>query len=192
MDREQEAQKTYLRLFSWTLLVTALMLFDFYGSKPIWPWEGLADGGWTDGLALLLPLLGGILFFLLARTNWNKVAVASIILAALGTGWAVSWWSTLAPHPLGVYDHLADGLPPLFSRAFWLLILGTSLLAAGIRLGGKGFLQPPEGRPVLADPWVLARLFTGLGILLTLLFYVLPYRGSVPLFSLATAEPAPR
>ena len=186
MDREQEAQKTYLRLFSWILFFTSLVLFDFYGSQPVRPWTGFQDGGWTDGLALLMPLLGGILFFLLARTDWSKVAVALVILAALGAGWLVSWWSTLAPHPLGVYDHLADGLPPLFSRAFWLLILGTSLLAAGIRLGGKGFLQPSEGRPSLADPWWLARLLTGLGILLTLLFYLLPYRGGVPIFSLVT------
>ena len=186
MDREQEALKTYLRLFSWILFFTALVLFDFYGSQPVWPWEGLSDGGWTDGLALLIPLLGGVLFFLLARMEWHKVVVASIILAALGFGWVVSWWSTLAPHPLGVYDHLTDGLPPLFGRAFWLLILGTGLLAAGIRLGGKGFLQPPEGRPALADPWGLARLITALGILLMLLFYMLPYRGSVPIFSLVT------
>jgi hypothetical protein len=137
-------------------------------------------------LALLLPLLGAVLFFLLARVDWSKVSVSLIVLAALGTGWAVSWWSTLAPHPLGVYDHLADGLPPLFSRAFWLLVLGTGLLAAGVRLGAKGFLQPPEGRPALADPWMVARLLTGLGILLMLLFYLLPYRGSVPIFSLVT------
>ncbi len=184
MDREQEAQKTYLRLFAWVLFFTSLMLFDFYGSQPVWPWEGFLDGWWTDGLALLLPLLGAILFFLLARAGWSKVTVALVVLAALGTGWAVSWWSTLAPHPLGVYDHLADGLPPLFSRAFWLLILGTGLLAAGVRLGARGFLQPAEGRPALADPWVPARLLTGLGILLMLLFYLLPYRGSVPIFSL--------
>ena len=184
VDREQEAQKTFLKLFAWILFFTSLLLFDFYGSQPVWPWEGFQDGGWTDGLALLLPLLGAILFFLLARVRWHKLAVSLVVLAALGAGWVVSWWSTLAPHPLGVYDHLADGLPPLFSRAFWLLILGTSLLAAGIRLGGKGFLQAQEGRPVLADPWRLARLFTGLGIALMLLFYVLPYRGSVPIFSL--------
>jgi hypothetical protein len=186
VDREQEAQRIYLRLFAWVLFFTSLSLFDFYGSKPVWPWEGLQDGGWTDGLALFLPLLGGILFFLLARVGWNQVMIAAIVLAGLGLGWVVSWWSTLAPHPLGVYDHLADGLPPLFSRAFWLLILGTGLLAAGIRLGAKGFLQPQEGRPALADPWMLARLFTGLGISLILLFYLLPYRGSVPIFSLVT------
>ena len=186
MDREQDAQKTYLRIFSWILFFTSLVLFDFYGSDPVWPWAGMADGGWTDGLALLLPLLGGVLFFGLARVGWNKVAVAFFILAALGTGWLVSWWSTLAPHPLGVYDHLTEGLPPLFGRAFWLLVVGTSLLAAGIRLGGRGFLQPAEGRPPLADPWWLARLLTGLGILLMLLFYVLPYRGSVPIISLVT------
>lgn len=185
MDREQEAQRTYLRLFAWVLFFTSLMLFDFYGSRAVWPWEGFLDGGWTDRLALLLPLIGAVLFFFLARAGWSKVTVSLIVLAALGIGWAVRWWSSLSPHPLGVYDHLADGLPPLFSRAFWLLVLGTGLLAAGVRLGGRGFLQPSEGRPALADPWAPARLLTGLGVLLMLLFYLLPYRGSVPIFSLA-------
>ncbi len=186
MDLERQALQSYVRVFAWLMLVAAWLPFDYYGSEPLWPWQGMMDAGPADGLALAVLLLGSGLFFWLSRSGWSKLALSATVMGSLALGWAVSFWAGLAPHSLGVFEHLTDGLPALFGRSFWLLLLGGVFLAAGLRLGARGFLDPHVGRPALVDPWPVARVLISCGIGLTVLFYLLPYRGSVPLYDLAS------
>ncbi|HUU02849.1 MAG TPA: hypothetical protein VM425_15555 [Myxococcota bacterium] len=184
MDREREALETYLRIFSPVLLVAALLPFDFLGNDPVWPWMGFLDAGWAGRVAILAPVLCAASFFSLSRLGWHKAATSAAALSLLGLGWLTGLLANLGPHPLRVFGHLTDGLPPLFGRAFWLLLMGISLLAAGVRLGAKGFYAMPGPGQSVGDPWCAARLLTGAGIVLGLLFYLLPYRGDVPLITL--------
>jgi len=181
LDREQEAIETYLRVFAWVLLAASLLPFDFYGSDPVWPWAGLLDGNWADRLALCTPVLASLLFFFLARRKLHKLTISAILLGCLAWSWLVYWWSALGPHSLAVFAHITDGLPSLFSRAFWLLLMGITLLATGIRLGAKGFRIGPSESGSLTDPWGLARILTASGVVLVILFYLLPYRGNIPI-----------
>jgi len=184
VDREREAIETYLRIFSPVLLVAALLPFDFLGSDPLWPWTGFLDASWAGKVAILAPALCALLFFILSGLRWHKAAKSAAVLGLIGFGWLIGAFADLGPHPLRVFGHLTDGLPPLFGRAFWLLLAGVSLLAAGVRLGAKDLCaMPGPGKPV-GDPWCAARLLTGAGVFSILLFYLLPYRGELPLATL--------
>ncbi len=187
MDRERQIIDSYLRIFALVLLGVFFLPFDFYGDQPVWPWLGILDGTWTDVTALLMPVGLAVSFWLLARAGWEKLSLS----AALMGLWLLGLWvmisADLGAHSLHVFAHLTDGLPPLFARTFGLLLFGIVLLAAGIRLGASGFLGANgEGSP-LADPWPVARVWTALGMGLVVLFYLLPYRGSVPLLQLLTS-----
>ncbi len=184
MDLERQALQTALRAFAWILGLAAVLPFDFTGADPVWPWHGLMDAGPADAIGLLLPLFGAGWFAWLGRRDWSKLQLSLAMGATLLIGWGLAGLAGLGPHPLGVFDQLTDGLPALFSRSFWVLLLGGALLAGGLRLSGRGFLDRRVGRPALADPWPVGRVLIGTGIGLTVLFYLLPYRGLIPLTDL--------
>ncbi|MBW2699285.1 MAG: hypothetical protein JRF33_00570 [Deltaproteobacteria bacterium] len=173
-----------MRSARWLLLLAAILPFEFDGLDAVWPWQGLVDSGLVDGLALLAPMFAALLAFGLVRCRPQKVALSLSLLVVIGLGCLLSAWSRLVPHPLGVFENLSDGLPPLFSRSLWLLVSGQALLAAGLRLGGRGLIEPMEGRPSLSDPWPAARVLTALGVVAVIAFYLLPYRGTMPLLEL--------
>jgi hypothetical protein len=184
MDLERQGLETSLRAMVGLLLLAGLLPFDFIGRDPIWPWHGLLDATPIGVVALLLPpAAAGWIAWLLHRRP-GKLALAAGLLAALGVSWLVACWARLVPHPLGVYANLTDGLPALFGRCLWLLLAGLVLVAAGLRLAARDFAEPRGARPVVADPWPLARGLTAAGIALVLLFYLLPHRGAVPLVTL--------
>ena len=194
MDLERQGISTMVRAFAWVLLLAAPLPFDFYGPDSIWPWSGLLDAGWLDGLGLVLPAIGAGWFFCLGRRDWSKPVLCAALLASFVLAWLVAAGTGLGPHPLAVFGHLTDGLPALFGRSLWMLMGGGVLMAAGLRLGALGFCEAGSKGKRLADPWTPARILMGAGAALTFLFYLLPFRGVVPLVDLlgAIAEVTPR
>jgi hypothetical protein len=140
------------------------------------------------------PILVGAWFFFLGHRDWSKAALCAALLASLGLAWLVAAAAGLGSHPLSVFERLTDGLPALFGRSLWMLMGGGVLMAAGLRLGALGFCEPPSNGNRLADPWTAARIMIGSGAALTFLFYLLPFRGVVPLVDLLSgiAEVTPR
>ncbi len=184
MDQDRDSLKTYLKIFGWLLLVCSCLPFDFYSDQPVWPWLGVVDGKWADILALALPLICAITFIILSRSRLSKTTLAFAILAGLAFAWLADRWSLQMPYSLNVYENLPSGLPNLFSRALWLVLLGIILLAAGVRLGSKEYNEQIEGQPRPIGSFKTARLLTISGIGLIFLFYWLPHKGSIPLFRL--------
>lgn len=184
MDLERQGLETSLRAMVGLLLLAGLLPFDFIGREPMWPWHGLLDATPIGVVALLLPLAAAGLIVWLLRRRPGKLGLAAAMLAGLGGGWLVAFWSRLVPHPLGVYANLTAGLPALFGRCLWLLLAGLVLVAAGLRLAARDFAEPRGARPMVADPGPLARWLVTAGIGLVLLFYLLPHRGAVPLVTL--------
>jgi len=187
VDTERQAVLGVARVAACLGLLAALLPFDRLGGQPVWPWWGLADGGPLHVLALLLPAAGALACALLAWRSPGKAALAAWLLGAAALAWAVGWLASLTPHPLPSYAHLGLGLPALFGNRLGVLVCGLGLLAAGLRLGARGFLEPLDGRRPLADPWPVARVLSALGLAGVLLTYLLPQRGEVPLASLSVA-----
>jgi len=186
VDAERQAVLAVARVGLWLGIAACLLPFDRLGEQPVWLWWGLADGTALDVLALLAPGACAGVCALIAWRRPCKVTAAAGLSAALLCAWALGWAASLGSHPVPGYAHLGLGLPALFGHRLGLLVGGLGLLAAGVRLGARGFLEPLDGREPLADPWPAGRVLLALGLGAVALAYLLPVRGELPLWSLGT------
>ena len=183
MDTQRRSLITYLRSFAWIMGFCAMLPFDVLAGESIWPWMGLRDAAFLDAIAILLPLMGAVVFMLLSFSRMSKLNLCLFVLTVFGLGWIVNWWAQQIPHPLPVFEHLTDGLPGLFSRSLWLLLLGTSAIGAGVLLVSKRN-TPEVGISLRAGRTRAGRWLVLAGVSLVVIFYFIDYRGHNPLVDL--------
>ena len=102
MDLERQALLCYVRAFAWLLLAAALLPFDFYGSEPLWPWQGMMDAGpcAAGAFACFALTLASLLLWKWAQSSDIEHACMAPIVTTIGavvvaTAWLWHWFGPM-------------------------------------------------------------------------------------------------